>query len=325
LPRCTPLQVHGISPSSRRPAPISGHAYEGSDYASVAVMLAPYYQRHTIDPARHFTSLLAMCCSWRVLRHNGPHNHKASSLPRTFLGSPLIDPVSLQPFTARRGLRFSEAAEKFLAGRQRDSEYALSEQSRAIYATVFRLFDSWGGQPTLEEIDRSRAADFIDAVSSLDPRWGRSPGAKNLSFVDIVSKFGNHPTGLSTLTVNRHPTALGLVWKHAEKRLGFEGKNADTPDEETPRGCQQRQASLCAERSSEAVRAAPYHRVRCGIKPALDHLRWCVVGDAARGNLELDNGRCAGSKRHPYFQCSQGKDGCRGAFRSTARFWRVAS
>jgi hypothetical protein len=306
LPRCTPLQVHGISPSSRRPAPISGHAYEGSDYASVAVMLAPYYQRHTIDPARHFTSLLAMCCSWRVLRHNGPHNHKASSLPRTFLGSPLIDPVSLQPLTARRGLRFSEAAEKFLAGRQRASKYALPERSRAIYATVFRLFDSWGGQPTLEEIDRSRAADFIDAVSSLDPRWGRSPGAKNLSFVDARSRV---------------EARRKAPWLRGQECLD----RADTPDEETPRGCQQRQASLYAERSSEAVRAAPYHRVRCGIKPALDHLRWCVVGDAARGNLELDNGRCAGSKRHPYFQCSQGKDGCRGAFRSTARFWRVAS
>ena len=139
-----------------------------------------------------------------------------------------IDPTTFKPYTARRGLRFSEVAEKFLTEHQRDPERALTEQSRAIYETVFRLFDSWASQPTLEEIDLLKAGAFIDAVSSLDPHWGRSPGNQRLNFKEIAAKFGGHKPGLSARTVNRYAMALGQVWKYAERRLAFEGKNVWT-------------------------------------------------------------------------------------------------
>ena len=200
-----------------------------TDFASVALALAAYCTQHTIKSgSTHYYAAGEALLSARMQAMMGRMaalEGSPSDAPVTFLDRLPIDPVSLRPLTVRRGLRFSEAADKFLAERQRNSEYALSEQSRAIYETVFRLFDSWGGQPTLEEIDRRRASDFIDAVSSLDPRWGRSPGSQHLSFAVIAAKFGNHKPGLSARTVNRYVMALGQIWKFAEKRLGFEGKN----------------------------------------------------------------------------------------------------
>ena len=46
-----------------------------------------------------------------------------------------------------------------------------------------------------------------------------------MTFAEIAGRYGNHPMGLSALTVRRYATALRLVWAHAEQRLSFDGKN----------------------------------------------------------------------------------------------------
>jgi hypothetical protein len=154
---------------------------------------------------------------------------KASEEPTTFLEYQPIDLISLQPLrvssSKRGGLSFAEVAAHLIAERQRDPSSALTKQSIAQYQTTFRLFESWANQPKLDETDQRKASDFIDAIASLDPKWGRGKGIKKLSFAEIVERYGGHKPGLSTVTINRHAIALSLVWKHAEKRDGYEGKN----------------------------------------------------------------------------------------------------
>ena len=152
-----------------------------------------------------------------------------SNEPSTFLQYEPIDPVTLTPLRAARsrrgGLIFAEVAARFIAEKQRDPAFALTARTKGQYEAAFRLFDQWAKQPRLGDIDRSKASAFIDTISSFNPRWGRGPSVKALSFDAIVERFGGHKQGLSAKTVNRYAMALGMVWKYAEDRDGYQGGN----------------------------------------------------------------------------------------------------
>ena len=152
-----------------------------------------------------------------------------SDEPSTFLQYEPIDPVTLKPLRAasgkRGGLIFAEVAARFIAEKQRDPAYKLTEQTRGQYEAAFRLFDQWAKQPRLDDVDRSKASAFLDAISSLNPRWGRGPGVKALTFDEVVERFGGHKPGLSAKTVNRYAMAVGMVWQRAEDRDGYQGAN----------------------------------------------------------------------------------------------------
>ncbi len=208
-------------------------AYDEGASAPVAELLSEYCSVREIVPAsamyRQVRDALLLARDQAVIGRLRALDGKTTNDLDTFLQQVLVDPVSLKPLQAktsgRGGVTFGEAAHRFIAERQRDPQFALTGQTKEIYETAFRLFDSWAKQPTLDSVDRAAASRFLDTVAKLDPRWGRGPGAKKLSFAEIVSRFGDHPTGLSATTVNRYGTALALVWKHAEERFGYEGKN----------------------------------------------------------------------------------------------------
>ena len=207
--------------------------YINNDFAPVAQPLADYCERNAIAPRSEIYERLGealLLARMRAVwgRKDGLDN-KPSEEPTTFLERQPIDLVPLKPLrassSARGGLIFAKVAAHFIAERQRDPSSALTEQSIGQYQTTFRLFDSWANQPKLEEVDQRKASNFIDAIAALDPKWGRGKGVKGLSFAEIVERYGGHKPGLSTVTINRHAIALSLVWKHAEKRDGYEGKN----------------------------------------------------------------------------------------------------
>ena len=54
---------------------------------------------------------------------------------------------------------------------------------------------------------------------------GAAVWCEGYDFAELSARFGNHPTGLAAVTTNWYAIALGLVWRYAERRLGFEGKN----------------------------------------------------------------------------------------------------
>jgi integrase len=148
--------------------------------------------------------------------------------PDTF-GRLKIDPATLQPITPKatkgKGVKFEEAARRYIEETQRDPKARRTEQTKGQYEAVFRLFNSWAEAPTLDAVTRAMASDFLDAVSKLSPTWGRGPETKQRTFADIVKLYGNHGRGLSNRTLNRYATALNLVWTWAEDRGLFEGKN----------------------------------------------------------------------------------------------------
>ncbi|WP_114097837.1 site-specific integrase [Thalassospira profundimaris] len=165
-------------------------------------------------------------CSAREAALNGKVYPKPTSFGRN-----TIDPVELVPYRElkqkkkKEGPLFRDVAKRYLEQTQRHPSSRLTQQTIAQYQVVHRLFDEWAGRPTLEEVTRQQAAEFIEVVSTLDPYWGRSPKTKQRSFSEIMERFGNHEVGLSNRTLNRYSTGLSLVWKWAGKQGLFEGKN----------------------------------------------------------------------------------------------------
>ncbi|MBB3133879.1 integrase [Rhizobium pisi] len=142
------------------------------------------------------------------------------ALPAAF-GRNGIDMETLQPVTAKRrktGEAFADAARRYIEEIQRDASAKLTEQTRGQYEAVYRLFDQWAGMPSLDEVDRKQAAEFLDKIATFDPHWGRSPHTKQRTFSEIIRDFGNHKIGLSNRTINRYATALSMVWQWAKRR-----------------------------------------------------------------------------------------------------------
>ena len=119
------------------------------------------------------------------------------------------------------GLTFSEAAQASRKDKARDIKPQALEQAEVVH----RLFASFVNDRPIQSLTRTDAAKFLDQVRSLDPLWGRSRHVKELSFSDIVARFGGHADGLSNKTINRYLTALRQVWEYAKQRGDVAGEN----------------------------------------------------------------------------------------------------
>ena len=163
------------------------HGYlNEQDFKPVAEPLAAYCAKHEVEPGSpHYAVAGDALLSARMHALKGRKlalQGKPSDEPSTFLDRPPIDPVSLKPLRAgprRGGLIFAEVAARFIAERQRDPAFALTEQTKGQYEAALRLFDRWARQPRLDDVDRRKASDFLDAIASLSPNWGRGPGTKS--------------------------------------------------------------------------------------------------------------------------------------------------
>ncbi len=158
-----------------------------------------------------------------------------SEPPATFLGAEGIDPVTLRPIApaprkpvrlhSASGMTFSEAAARYIDELQRDPAAKVSEQTRGQLEAIYRLFKQFADDPPLAAIDRSMASEFLDDVGKLDPHWGRGPHTKDLSWRELQEQFGRGKGQLTNTTLNRYASALSCVFKWAEKRGYFEGRN----------------------------------------------------------------------------------------------------
>lgn len=162
-----------------------------------------------------------------------------SEHPKTFVPVAYVDPVSLAPVRATvkvggAGLRFSEAAARFIAELQRDETAALTEQTRAQHEAVFRLFGDFVHDAPLKAIDRAAASEFLDKVARLHPDWGRSPETKKLTFIDVMKRHADKGEGLSNKTLNRYVSSLTSLFKWARKR-GYVDEASSNPFTEQSR------------------------------------------------------------------------------------------
>jgi len=152
--------------------------------------------------------------------------------PPAVFGPRGVDRITLKPVMQKQssaktksGLQFSKVAQRYLDETQRDATARLTEQTVSQYRAVYRLFKEYCRDVALEDVTRATAGDFISAVESLDPNWGRSPKTKSRSLAEIVERYGGHPTGLSNRTLNRYMNCLGMVFKWARKRGLYDGGN----------------------------------------------------------------------------------------------------
>lgn len=207
-------------------------SYFARNFGHVAEPLAAYCEREKVETGSslyiELGDALLSAKMQAIMGRKNALGHKPTSEPGTFLNYVPVDPVSLRPIRAaqkRGGLMFSEVAGRFIAEKQRDPAFKLTEQTKGQYEAAYRLFDSWAKQPAIAAVDRRMASDFLDAVAKLDPRWGRGAGVKKLSFDEIADRFGGAGRCLANKTINRYAMALSMVWQFAEDRDGFDGKN----------------------------------------------------------------------------------------------------
>jgi|GEM_PF-1803771 integrase len=167
--------------------------------------------------------------------------------PAAFAYTVAIDPILLQPIrparpVARRkdgsGLRFSEAAARYIDEMQRDDAAKVTEQTRRQHEAVFRLFTEYVSDAPLTDITGEMASQFLETVSRLHPDWGRSPSTKKRTLRELLAKYGNGSERLSNRTLNRYVASLNGVFKWAKNRKFFKGQNpfADQSYQKPPPG-----------------------------------------------------------------------------------------
>lgn len=162
-------------------------------------------------------------------------NGQLSEPPATFLGVQGIDPVSLRPIAppprkpvrihTDGGMTFSEAAACYIDESQRDPAAKISEQTRGQMEAIYRLFAGFADDPPLAAVDRAVASEFLDEAGKLDSHWGRFPQIKELSWRELQERFSAGTGQLTNRTLNRYVSALSCVFKWAEKRGYFDGRN----------------------------------------------------------------------------------------------------
>ena len=72
------------------------------------------------------------------------------------------------------------------------------------------------------------ASEFLDAVGKMHPHWGKSPQTKNLTWLQLQARYGNGNALMTNRTLNRYASALSRVFKWADKRGHFDGRNPFT-------------------------------------------------------------------------------------------------
>lgn len=120
---------------------------------------------------------------------------------------------------------FSEVAKEYVNDwkRQKGLKPSNTEQQKKATFALFAGF--WVDRP-IRGIRETDAVAFHDVLKRLDPRWARSSAAKSMKWDALLRAFGNHETGLSPATMNRHMATLKSLWDWARKRGHCSGDNS---------------------------------------------------------------------------------------------------
>lgn len=79
---------------------------------------------------------------------------------------------------------------------------------------VLRLFLGYIGDRPVNQLTKRDVRGFIEEVERFDPHWGRRPGAKNLTWDQLVARFQG-PVGVQRLaarTINRYVSDIKGMW-----------------------------------------------------------------------------------------------------------------
>jgi integrase len=185
------------------------------------------------------------------------------------------------------GIRFSVAAEAYLAERQRDRGTRMSESSLRNHRTAYRLFTDYAEDPNIGAIDRRMASGFLDTISRLDAGWGKHTGVKSMPLKDLVRRYSVEKGGLSNNTLNHYVSSLRSLYVWCRRR-GDVTVTGDNP---------------FSEQSRKIADAGwvPYERaeIKKLLAHAKDPLRWYVLvamysgmrlGEICSAKIEREHG-----------------------------------
>lgn len=131
------------------------------------------------------------------------------------------------PARAELQAKFRELADDYLKlwRTQHGLKETNTEQQKVA---TFDLFAGYFGARPIREVRKADAAGFVDALRQMDPRWARSPSAKELTWPQLQQAFGGRPKGLADATVNRHMATLAALWDWCAERDYCDGRNPFT-------------------------------------------------------------------------------------------------
>lgn len=109
--------------------------------------------------------------------------------------------------------------DQWKAGRKKETNTA--DQ----YWAILRMFSSYWGERTVREIRSRDAAEFVDQLRTLSGTYKSNPKVKEMSWGELIAKYGGKGTPLSPATINRHVNRLVTVWQYAKKREMASGDN----------------------------------------------------------------------------------------------------
>jgi integrase len=166
-----------------------------------------------------------------IIHHGGVPPAKPVLNTKAFdvlTGEPL-QPTRLSP---QKGvaMRIRQAASKYLDTSYTGRSHGWTEQTRRQATVTLNFFADFTQDATLDAVTRQNVIAFIDALSTLDPKYGKRKGDKHkdkkLDFDAVLKKYPVAPgKGLSIKTLKRHCGAIAGLFEWAKDEGQVAGDN----------------------------------------------------------------------------------------------------
>lgn len=114
---------------------------------------------------------------------------------------------------------FKELADRWLDG-WKAAPSRRPSNTAVQYGAAIRLFHEFWGNRTLREVTQRDAAEFVELLKSLPPKYGRGSLAGVPLREAVARHSGEEGVGLSPPSIKRHLGVLRQIWEWA-KPLGF--------------------------------------------------------------------------------------------------------
>lgn len=162
----------------------------------------------------------------------------ASKTGERYVAPPALNPAVIDPLTqtsktpaskrrptAAAGHRsVSNVAAAFVKDHQRDPKTAWSRQTLFQNEATYRMFSEFVRDAAIDTVGRGDVADFLDGLGTLNNKYQSNPKLRGASIWKLLEDGAGEPT-LSNATLNRHKSALSVLFRWCVRRGWHEGPN----------------------------------------------------------------------------------------------------
>jgi integrase len=149
------------------------------------------------------------------------------------LNPEVIDPLTqtsktpaskLRPTAAAGHRSVSTVVAAFVKDHQRDPKTAWSRQTLVQNEATYRMFSEFVRDAAIDSVGRGDVADFLDGLGTLNNKYQSNPKLRGASIWKLLDEGVGEPT-LSNATLNRHKSALSVLFRWCVRRGWHEGPN----------------------------------------------------------------------------------------------------